>query len=510
MQRYENLDKRLKEIEEESLKHVDQNLTEEQQVQARTNIGAASAEEVSKLSEEIADLKQNGTGTGSGATTAQANSLWAFLQKTAFSKQLTDEEITAFKTTWGITDEGTDGGEEPDTPTTYTITRNLTDCTSSSGVTSISEGSVHTETITANSGYTLTGATVSVIMDGSDITSSYSNGVINISSVTGNIVITVSATQETTEPDNPEVTLTSISATYTGGDVTVGTSVNDLTGITVTATYSDGSTTNVTDYTLSGEIIEGSNTITVSYGGKITTFTVTGVTESSGDTTEIINPYVAEGLEIRLDAIDNTLQGHDSTVSKTPWCDISGNGYEVSHPSSMHCTIHDTYITTLVNETHARMQTKVVDYEIILAKLKDGFTFEIVWKPVEDVSTLKRPLVCVGSGESNHLLIMNGTTSVFGSTIFVGTATSSDYSKIKHYTITYDGSALALYHDGQFIASTEASMDLSTGTKLEFLGDHDWAQVVTGCFNAIRVYTRALTAEEILSNYNTDIERFGE
>ena len=88
--------------------------------------------------------------------------------------------------------------------------------------------------------------------------------------------------EEPDTPDNPEVTLTSISATYTGGDVTVGTALTDLTGITVTANYSDGSTANITGYTLSGTIAEGSNTITVSYSGKTTTFTVIGVAESSG------------------------------------------------------------------------------------------------------------------------------------------------------------------------------------------------------------------------------------
>ena len=90
------------------------------------------------------------------------------------------------------------------------------------------------------------------------------------------------------------VTLQSISATYTGGDVAVGTSLNDLTGITVTAHYSDGSTANVTGYTLSGTIAEGSNTITVSYGGKTTTFTVTGVAESSGNVTDITSFILQE------------------------------------------------------------------------------------------------------------------------------------------------------------------------------------------------------------------------
>lgn len=79
-----------------------------------------------------------------------------------------------------------------------------------------------------------------------------------------------------------EKTLSSISATYNGGDVPVGTSLTSLTGITVTAHYSDGSTADVTGYTLSGMITEGSNTITVSYGGKTATFAVTGV--ASGDT----------------------------------------------------------------------------------------------------------------------------------------------------------------------------------------------------------------------------------
>ena len=85
------------------------------------------------------------------------------------------------------------------------------------------------------------------------------------------------------EEEPTDKTLTSISATYTGGDVAVGTALTSLTGITVKATYSDGTTANVTGYTLSGTIAEGSNTITVSYGGKTTTFKVVGVAESNNE-----------------------------------------------------------------------------------------------------------------------------------------------------------------------------------------------------------------------------------
>ena len=83
------------------------------------------------------------------------------------------------------------------------------------------------------------------------------------------------------EPDEPEKILTSISTVYSGGSVTVGTVVSDLTGIAVTANYSDGTSESITGYTLTGEIAEGNNIITVSYGGKTATFTVTGVYEES-------------------------------------------------------------------------------------------------------------------------------------------------------------------------------------------------------------------------------------
>lgn len=79
--------------------------------------------------------------------------------------------------------------------------------------------------------------------------------------------------------DETEVTLTGITATYSGGDVVVGTALTALTGLVVTATYSDRSTATITGYTLSGSIGEGSNTITVSYSGLTTTFAVTGIAE---------------------------------------------------------------------------------------------------------------------------------------------------------------------------------------------------------------------------------------
>lgn len=76
--------------------------------------------------------------------------------------------------------------------------------------------------------------------------------------------------------------LSSISAVYNGGNVLVGTDINSL-DIIVTGNYSDGSTVNITNFTVSGKIENGENTITVSYNDKTTTITVIGYVEGKND-----------------------------------------------------------------------------------------------------------------------------------------------------------------------------------------------------------------------------------
>jgi len=96
---------------------------------------------------------------------------------------------------------------------------------------------------------------------------------------------------DNTGSEETEKTLVSISAVYSGGDVTVDTAVTDLTGLTVIVNYSDGSVETVTGYTLSGTIAEGDNIITVSYSGRTTTFTVTGVSDEEEPTGTLIHNW---------------------------------------------------------------------------------------------------------------------------------------------------------------------------------------------------------------------------
>ena len=85
------------------------------------------------------------------------------------------------------------GGDEPGA-TTWSITATLTNATSSNNATSVTKGGSYSATITAEEGYTI--SSVTVTMGGEDITATAwdaGTGTISINAVTGDVVITASA-----------------------------------------------------------------------------------------------------------------------------------------------------------------------------------------------------------------------------------------------------------------------------------------------------------------------------
>lgn len=269
-----------------------------------------TGEKISALKNEIDQLEQAGTGSGSGVNVAQSNSLWAIIQKAAFAEALTDKELNDFKTAWGITTENIPA-------TGITLDKSTLSFTDSATQTLIAtiEPSNSTDKVTWES----SDAGIATVSGG--VVTPISNGSCTITAKAGSYSAACAVTVDIAEEE--QVTLTSISATYTGGDVAVGTALTDLIGITVTGIYSDGSTSAITGYTLSGTIAEGSNTITVSYGGKTTTFTVTGVVESGGG--EVTAELPIDGLmgyfDFRTCEYNNEASGGSASIQPT-----QGNG----------------------------------------------------------------------------------------------------------------------------------------------------------------------------------------
>lgn len=86
-----------------------------------------------------------------------------------------------------------------DIPNSFSITRNLVGCKTDSSVNLVIEGEAHTETFSLlNDGYSFDGATVSVTMGGQDISNLVVDNVLTIPSVTGDVVINITAKEVAT------------------------------------------------------------------------------------------------------------------------------------------------------------------------------------------------------------------------------------------------------------------------------------------------------------------------
>lgn len=75
----------------------------------------------------------------------------------------------------------------------HSVTQTLSNCTSSYTGATIADGASLVATLTADEGYTMTGATVTVTMGGETVTGAYTNGTVRIPTVTGDVVITATA-----------------------------------------------------------------------------------------------------------------------------------------------------------------------------------------------------------------------------------------------------------------------------------------------------------------------------
>lgn len=217
---------------------------------------------------------------------------------------------------------------------------------------------------------------------------------------------------EPDEPVIPEVTLTSISATYNGGDVPVGTDVADLTGIVVTAHYSDGSSKSVTGYTLSGTVAEGSNTVTVRYGGKTTAFTVTGVAESGGETSDILyelsEPMTFNGTNgITTDAVVTNVDDfsvvldYEFEATTTTMCVIEGWRATASGGRGIS-------VETKMNTGYYRLFVEIDGYKHIIAPAGGGTYFATAGKQTVRIVATK----CIGNTTTKACCIINGVRVV--------------------------------------------------------------------------------------------------
>lgn len=187
--------------------------------------------------------------------------------------------------------------------------------------------------------------------------------------------VAVSVTMEEAAP-----TLTGLTATYTGGAVAAGTTLDQLNEV-VKATYSNGTTsaalTKGTDYTLSGTLTPGqTNTITVTgtgtYAGHTTTFSVTvaaepptltgltatytGGTVAAGTTlsqlTEVVKATYSDGTTSAAltEGTDYTLSG-TLTAGQANTVTVTGKGTYAGFTTSFSVTVEGAAAVTSSSAT---------------------------------------------------------------------------------------------------------------------------------------------------------------
>lgn len=288
---------------------------------------------VEPTSEEIVAFRSAWNIGGTGSTTLKSShytTLWALLQKAVYTTAPTTSEINNFKNFWSITTSGGNGGS---TGGTDTPTPTLTSISAVYNGEDFEVGTKPTpaylfEHIKVTAHYS-DGSTKNVTDDATINSRTIVEGdnTVNIIYSEGGVEKTTTVTVQGVSNGTPETeepstkTLSSITATYSGGTVEAGTRPSAafwFENISVTAHYSDGSTKDVTDEVTIGrrEIVEGDNTINISYTEngvtKTTTVTVQGVSNGTSEPDEPVTPTKT------LSSISATYNGGTFEVGTTP------------------------------------------------------------------------------------------------------------------------------------------------------------------------------------------------
>ena len=263
----------------------------------------------------------------------------------------------------------------------------------------------------------------------------------------------------------PPANLVSISAVYSGGAVPEGTSLNALkTDLTVTAHFDDQTTQTVTNYTLSGTLTEGTSTITVSYGGKTTTFTVT----------------VTSGILYSWDLTDSLTDSVGGKLATTTATQDS---------TGLHFTSGSKYIE--FPTVYAKDRTYEIDVISILRSSSAMQNYGRLFMVDADSATGTggSGLILSGGKKGGDLFYMNGS---WESRIIVDDTTDADGSYYDDSTVGFyvdsDG-YISVYKDGTLLGTSAGALAASyDGSNIYFGSSANTDALFDANFSAFRVY----------------------
>lgn len=211
--------------------------------------------------------------------------------------------------------------------------------------------------------------------------------------------------------------------------------------------------------------------------------------------------YIKEGLILHYDAMDNIGEGEHSSTTTT-WKDLSGNGNDGKITGGKWAGSSLRFTTSNSSNGVKTNSNFPLDFQ--------SNTFNIVFTltSVNDVEALFGARTSTTNGfmlfnyKANNCLGMD--TKGSGTRIKVGERLQAN--KQYNLTVTLSNGTLQYYLDGELINTTtytQGSINFpltifTAGAKENSLGN----------IYSVKVYNRALTAEEVLQNYKVDKEKY--
>lgn len=302
----------------------------------------------------------------------------------------------------------------------------------------------------------------------SGLVTSVGNGTATITAACGGLTATCTVTI------SGFATLSSISAVYSGETVYTNDSLDSLKDdLVVTATYSDSSSATLADnvYTLSGTIAEGTQTITVSYQNKSTTFTVSCVVKgwlyrfnesllSSGS--EDFNLSGTGVYDTGL--FDRKCYKHFTPTSGTASSDtqygLSAFNLTTVLDYGDDFTISGWLATQINKYAHFYDQSKSVNSNYPRSRYFSSVTSKATgWTVANAQSRNYNAGFVFHMNQSDGGLLIRFTNSdlTASSAVKVTPPSSFDTTQWHHYAITRKGNTVRLFVDGTIVAEGTAS-----------------------------------------------------
>jgi hypothetical protein len=357
-----------------------------------------------------------------------------------------------------------------------------------------SDGSTLNVTNSTGTTYTSSNTLVATV-NGAGQVKGLTNGTARITATYAGFSATASATVNILKSAQNGVTVSPTTFTMT--------SVGATDQLAVLATYTDGSTLNVTSntgtaYTSSNKgvatvsttgmvkaVAKGTATITASYGGFSASTTATvSTTPAPPGLVAAYNFNEGSGSTVT----DLSGNGNTGTISGATWTTSGKFGGALSfNGSNSWVTVNDSASLDLTNGVTLEAWVKpalVSSWQAVVIK--------------EQPSGLSYALYANSDHNSPDGAVHTSVdTNLYG----VAALAANTWT---HLATSYDGGTLRLYVNGTQVSSQAVSGSLAVSTgPLRIGGDSVWGEYLNGVIDEVRVYNRALTPTEIQTDMNT-------